>query len=230
MSQNKTSTSSQNKNNRRHYVNYSTVMLDIAVDLVKLKKLSSYEAEKQFGIPRRTILNKVNKCHKKSIGHPTRLSEDDEKTIADTINVAAEFRSPLTLLDLRLVLFRYLEINDKLHIFNGKMPGERWARNFIARHNMTKRTTQNIKRSRASKTVAELNGYFKNLECSLRNVPPSHMLNYDETNLSDDPGCCKAIFKKGTKHPEIVLNSSKSSVLIMFAGTADGKCLPPYVV
>lgn len=110
------------------------------------------------------------------------------------------------------------------------MPGERWARNFIARHNMTKRTTQNIKRSRASKTVADLNEYFKNLECSLQNVPPSHLQNYDETNLSDDPGSSKTIFKKGTMHPEVILNSSKSSVSIMFAGTADGKCLPPYVV
>ncbi|XP_052738248.1 uncharacterized protein LOC128198204 [Bicyclus anynana] len=214
----------------RQYVNYSAEMLNVAVDLVKSKKISSYEAEKQFGIPRRTILNKCNDHHQKAVGHPTLLSAEEEILIADTVKVSAEFGSPLTLLDLRIVVYHHLENNGKSHIFHGKMPGERWARNFLRRHKMTQRITQNIKKSRASKSVAELNEYFKHLEVEIANVPPSNLLNYDETNLSDDPGCNKAIFKKGIKHPERVVNSSKSSVSIMFAGTADGKCLAPYVV
>lgn len=54
-------------------------------------------------------------------------------------------------------------------------------------------------------------------------------MNYDETNLTDDPGAKKCVFKRGTKYPERVLNSSKSAVSLMFAGTASGEVLPPYV-
>ena len=39
--------------------------------------------------------------------------------------------------------------------------------------------------------------YFENLKEVLLGVPPQNVLNYDETNLSDDPGQEKLIFKRG---------------------------------
>ncbi|XP_049876484.1 uncharacterized protein LOC126374068 [Pectinophora gossypiella] len=214
----------------RSYADYSAEMLEVAANLVRDKVISSYEAEKQFGIPRRTIVNKSQNLHSKPFGRPTELSTEEEKHIAKVVDVSAEFGCPLTLLDLRIVVHNYLIKTGKLSLFKGKMPGERWAREFLTRHNFAQRATQNIKKSRSSKTVEELNEYFKNLETSLNDVPPSNILNFDETNLSDDPGSKKCIFKRGTKHPERVINTSKSSVSIMFSGTADGHCLPPYVV
>ena len=95
----------------RHYSDYTQEMLNIAVDLVACKKLSSYEAEKQFGIPRRTIVNKCKRIHDKSIGRPTKLSITEEQHIADVIKLSAEFGSPLTLMDLRIVVHNYLEKN-----------------------------------------------------------------------------------------------------------------------
>ena len=38
------------------------------------------------------------------------------------------------------------------------------------------------------------------------------------------------IVKRGCKYPERVLNSSKASTSVMFAGASDGTSLPPYVV
>ena len=55
-------------------------------------------------------------------------------------------------------------------------------------------------------------------------------MNYDETNISNDPGRKKVIFKRGTKYPERIINSSKTSTSVMYAGCADGTILPPYVV
>lgn len=115
-------------------------------------------------------------------------------------------------------------------IFNDKIPGERWARSFLSRHNLTQRSSQIVKRCRAAKTIPEMIDFYKHLEKSLEDIPPSNLLNFDETNLSDNPGASKAIFKRGVKHPECVINSTRSSVSIMFAGTADGVLLPPYVV
>jgi len=55
-------------------------------------------------------------------------------------------------------------------------------------------------------------------------------MNYDETNLTDDPGCERVVVRRGTKHPERVIDSSKTSISVMFACCADGTVLPPYTV
>lgn len=221
---------SRRKPGARRYADYTEETLNLAVDLVKTKALSSYEAEKHFGIPRRTILNHCNNKHDMAIGRPNELSAEEESHIADVVEITAEFGCPLSLLDLRIVVYNYLQKSGKTKPFNGKMPGERWARNFLERHNFTMRATQNIKRNRAAKTIDELSTYYRNLETSIKDVPGHNILNFDETNLSDDPGLPKSIFKRGTKHPERVLNSSKTSISIMFSVTGDGECLPPYVV
>ena len=65
----------------------------------------------------------------------------------------------------------------------------------------------------------------------LNGVPPENIINYDETNLTDDPGWKKCIFKQRVKYSEFVMNQTKSSTsIIMYAGTASGKVMPPYVV
>lgn len=45
----------------------------------------------------------------------------------------------------------------------------------------------------------------------------------------DNPGSKKCDFKRGTKYPERVQNSSKSATFIVIAGTARGELLSPYV-
>ena len=89
---------------------------------------------------------------------------------------------------------------------------------------------QNISRKRASVSVEDVEKFFNNLSESLEGVPPENIVNYDETNLTDDPKSKTMLFRKGIKHPERVMNSSKSSVSLMFACSAAGDQLPPYVV
>ncbi|KAI0209227.1 hypothetical protein LSAT2_006116, partial [Lamellibrachia satsuma] len=48
--------------------------------------------------------------------------------------------------------------------------------------------------------------------------------------ITDDPGNKKFIFKRGCRYPERLINTTKSSISIMYAGTAAGHLLPPYVV
>ena len=90
---------------------------------------------------------------------------------------------------------------------------------------------QNIKRSRTNKPKEEFEENFQNFQMeTLDGVAPSHVMNLDETNLSDDPELKNVITKRGTKHPEQAMNSSKLATLLMYAALADGKVLPPYVV
>lgn len=78
--------------------------------------------------------------------------------------------------------------------------------------------------------LTNLNNYFDNLTISLAGVSPSNIVNYDETNLTDDPGRRKLITKRGCKYPERVINHNKASTSVMFTASADGKLLPPYIV
>ncbi|KAG8337476.1 hypothetical protein J6590_108274 [Homalodisca vitripennis] len=89
---------------------------------------------------------------------------------------------------------------------------------------------QNIKRSRAKLSPKVINDYFDELKDTVTDVPPDMIINYDETALSDDPGRRKLIFKRGCKYPERVVNKSKSNVSVMFAATASGKMLAPYII
>ncbi|KAJ4446372.1 hypothetical protein ANN_13068 [Periplaneta americana] len=73
-------------------------------------------------------------------------------------------------------------------------------------------------RNRAIVNDQILNKYSDNLESELKDVPPTHIRNFDETNLSDYPGKMRVITKRGCKYPEAVKHSSKAAVSIMMYG------------
>lgn len=79
-----------------------------------------------------------------------------------------------------------------------------------------------------SKSV--LNEYFDNLSNTLSDVPSSHIFNYDQTNFVDDPGKSLVVVRRGTKLPEVVKDTSKTSVSVMFCVSADWNILPSYTV
>lgn len=188
--------------------------------------------KKTFGIPRRTLLDKLHGKHLRSPGCPTWLTIDEESSIVKVLIAAGDFGSPFTLLDLRIVVQMYLGANGRAAVFDNKLPGKKLAYSFIKRHKseLTHRATHNIKRSRAEKNPEEMVSYFNNLQQSLEGIPKENILNYDETNLTDNPGVKKCLFRRGVKYPERVLNYTKGAISIMFAITAGGECLPPYVV
>ncbi|XP_013188729.2 uncharacterized protein LOC106133519 [Amyelois transitella] len=216
----------------RLYKNYSNEMLMLACEAVQSGQVSSRDAEKQFGIPRRTILNKLKNLHTKSVGHPTKLTSEEEVKIVKVLQAASNFGSPLTKLDLKLLVRNYLEKNSKDHIFKNKIPGDAWVQSFLARHadELTLRATQNISKARAEKGAQEIIDYFNNLSVTLKDIPAQNIINFDETNLSDDPGSSVGIFRRGVKYPERIVNSTKGNISLMFTATASGRCLPLYVV
>ncbi|BES91726.1 Hypothetical protein NTJ_04533 [Nesidiocoris tenuis] len=92
------------------------------------------------------------------------------------------------------------------------------------------RMCANIQRSRAAVSRRTLCAYFENIKKELDGLPSSNVVNFDETNLQDDPGRSKAITKRGCKYPERVIDTSKSAHSLMYAAAADGTVLPAYVV
>ncbi|KAJ8943860.1 hypothetical protein NQ314_009630 [Rhamnusium bicolor] len=85
------------------------------------------------------------------------------------------------------------------------------------------------KSSRAA-VDAEMLSFFEELTKTLEGVKPEAIFNYDESNLSDDPGKKKLIFHRGVKYPYNVINFTKSAVTIILCISANGDILPPHVV
>jgi hypothetical protein len=102
---------------------------------------------------------------------------------------------------------------------------------FLGRHpEFTLRKTNSIKRSRAALSREEVQKFFDNFAQSAEGVAAEDMYNFDETNLRDDPGNKKCLFKRGTKYCEKVQNTSKQATSVMLCGSAAGVMMPPMVV
>ena len=77
------------------------------------------------------------------------------------------------------------------------MPGVEWFCLFIKRNNLAKRIVDNVKAARAEISEEIISTYFDNLEQSLNEILPENVFNYDETNVTDDPGSKTVIVRRG---------------------------------
>jgi hypothetical protein len=167
-------------------------------------------------------------------GHPVLFSSVIENVFVEYINLVGAWGFPFNEYDIRLLAKGYLDEKQiEMPQLHGNMPGVDWVKNFVERHKdqISLRQATNISRQRAKVTPAIIDEFFANAEEELKNCPPENIMNYDETCLSDDPGTKTFVYKRGTKHPErIVNNNPKSNISIMFSGTASGHVFPCYVV
>jgi len=222
----------------RKYRSYSEADLINAVRSVRSGRQSLRKSSAQYNIPMGTLSNKCRNKFSAAVGHPTVFTAEEEQQFVKYVQVLGEWGFPFDYTDLRLLAKTYLsKCGRTVPQFKNNLPSVDWARTFVKRHkeSLVHRRCQNIKRARAKVSQSQFTEYFSNLEKVLTNpddtkVPPSNIFNYDETNLSDDPGTKKCLFKRGVKYPDRVRDSSKSATSIMFCGSADGTMLPSYVV
>ena len=158
---------------------------------------------------RRHGIWRVNEKHGQRPGHPSVFSQEEEEVFVSHIKVVAEWGFPFDDMDMRMLAYNYLTAQGRIvKQFKNNFPSKEWSMSFIKRHKsqLVSRLCQNIKRTRASLSADEVASYFEHLKTSLTDgndfIPPDRIFNYDETNLSDDPGVKKCIFKRGIKHPE----------------------------
>jgi hypothetical protein len=114
----------------------------------------------------------------------------------------------------------------------GQSPGpglcERFHKEAPHSHHQDHLHDQESKGRRVSSKVVE--DFFKRFAKTAEEVPPTHIYNYNDSGLKDDPGTDKAMFNKGVEHAKQIRDHTKSKVSIMLCGTASGKLLPPYIV
>ena len=216
---------------KRNYQSYTEATLLECLDAVKSGKMSERLAAKTFKVPRSTLQNRIHGKHGKSVGRSLVFTDEEEQLFETRVALMCDWGFPIDFQDLRILISSYLRKKNRIvKRFASNVPGDDWIRGFIKRRKLTNRLTSNIKRKRAEITKESLERYFTNIKTELEGVPAANVWNYDETNLTDDPGRKKAIMRRGTKYPERVINHSKVGFSIMFCGNAEGKMLEPYTV
>jgi hypothetical protein len=159
------------------------------------------------------------------------LSTEEEEMIVERLVLLGEWGFPMTTKDLCLLVKAYLDSLGKTTRFIDNLPGPDFIKGFMKRHpRLTVRTANMIKRSRAALSVDEVKAFFERYEKTAAGIPPENIWNYDETNLRDNPGAQKAIFKRGVKYAEQVRDHSKTAISVMFCASGTGVVMPPYVV
>lgn len=186
-----------------------------------------------FKIPQATISNLICETHPRRPGGQMIFSDEEEIVMAKNIAVMGDWGFPVDILEIRMLLASYLQKRGRIiPMFKNNIPGKDWVLGFLKRRRgiISDRMCRNITHKRASVSPTAIDEYFHHLETSLAGVPQENIINFDETNLSDDPGQKKCVFRRGCKYPERIMNTSKASTSVMFACSATGKMLHPYVV
>lgn len=199
---------------------------------LKVAEFRIERLKKKYNIPRRTIHNKLKGKHARKPGKQPIFTCDEENAFVNCIISLGEYGFPVNARELRHIIKNYLSrCGRTVKCFENNLPGNDWIKAFIARHpELSQRFAENVKRTRAAVDEPMLRSFIENLSKELIDVPPSNIWNFDETNLTDDPGKKKVLVKKGSKYPELIRNASKTSISVMFSGNAAGELLPPYVV
>lgn len=226
---------SRNGKQHKPYKLYNDNALEEAMQLVRLGRATLTEAASRYGIPPSTLCRKLKGYNntQKSAGRPTLFSEEEEKVFVEHIKALSEWGFPFDIKDIRMMANSYLvRIGRTVPYLKNNVPGKDWAHNFLQRHHeeLSTRKAGNISSGRAAIDQPTIRNFFINYEEVAQDVPAANIINYDETNLTDDPGAKKIVCKRGEKYPERILNTSKTAISIMFAGAADGTMLNPYVV
>ena len=209
---------------------YTQEQLNAAIAAYTNKR-SIRDVAKEFGVPKSTLENRLAGKSSTNLGRPKVLSDEEERIITERILVMADWGFPLAVEDVKHIIRDYLNSMGRNTRLRDNLPGKDFIAGFLKRNPiLSKRTANNIKRSRAKLSPPIVKDFFERYKVSAAGIPASNVFNYDETNLTNDPGVKKALFRRGTKYAERVMDGTKASVSVMFCASANGVLLPPYVV
>ena len=155
------------------------------------------------GVKRGTLHSTLKGKHQKAPGGMTVCSQTEELAFVKHLMIVSEWGFPMDEMDVRYLAKSYLDKQGRrVPQFKEKFPGKEWFQSFMQRQRnfVNERLCQNIKKSRAAVSVEEIEKYVQNLKEILEDLPRSNIINYDETNLTDEPGKSKCVIKRRVKY------------------------------
>ena len=209
--------------------------LAAAVQVVRNTGATVGATARHFGLSPTTLARHVDGNVKQKGGQCV-FSPEQEQTIVQHLLKLSDWLIPITREQLEYYVQSFLLKNNiTVSRFRENKPGKDWSYGFLNRH----KSQLDIRRSvlitpRKGLVPADtVHQFFNLLRLQLSGtdaVPPSCIMNYDETNLVNDPGQQRVIVRRGQKNNRRVMAHSKAGFSVMFAGCADGTLMPPYVV
>ncbi|KAF2894462.1 hypothetical protein ILUMI_11714 [Ignelater luminosus] len=169
----------QRKLGSRPYKDYFEEQLKKAIDAVR-KGMTLRKAEEQYGVKKDTVNRKMRKKHMGEVGRPSVFNEETENTTVRCIAMCADWRFPLTTLDIRLIVKSYMDQHGYTELrFKNNLPEYDWIKAFISKHKDTliHRLYQNLSRSRARVDSEMINKYFDKVELTVDGIEPHLIIN-----------------------------------------------------
>jgi hypothetical protein len=148
------------------------------------------EAALEYGVKRSTLHDIIRRKVAEEVGRPTVL---DNKISVERLLLMSEWGFPMTCAELRHLIKAYLDGLRKTTRFVGNLLGRdcEWVHEEEPHsHHQDHLQDQEGKGHRVSSKGVE--DFFKRFAKTAEGVPPTHMYNYDESGLNDDPGADKA--------------------------------------
>uniref|UniRef100_A0A8D8LCW8 DDE-1 domain-containing protein n=1 Tax=Cacopsylla melanoneura TaxID=428564 RepID=A0A8D8LCW8_9HEMI len=220
----------------RRYLDVDKEDLSQAINDILDGKQTIKGTAKRLGISKNTIkkhMKELKEGRSPKPGKPGVFTEEEECVLAQSIATAADWGFPMDTIDIRVLAKSLLDKMGRVEKrFISNYPGTDWVRSFLERNRsfLTTRLANNLTRGKAEVCTEVLEHFYDNLATTAKDIPPANIFNYDESNLSDDPGRKKLIFRRGVKYPDRLINHTKSATTIMVCGSASGVLLPVYVV
>ena len=203
-----------------------------AIEAVKSGSMTIGAAAKHFKISKSALHRKVTGKGLNSKGGQKLLSSEFEEELVNCLLACSDYNMMLTIPEVQLFVKYFIDHKGwNIKKFKNNRPGVDWVRRFLRdNRKITNRMCPNVKKVRYNQSPESLNRYFDNLEVSVKDVPACNIINYDETNFTDDPKAKFMLMRRGVKYPSNEMNFSKSSTTVMYAGSAAGVMVPPYVI
>ncbi|CAK1598554.1 unnamed protein product [Parnassius mnemosyne] len=212
--------------------NYTSETLEEALSKIRSGAMSRLAASKFYKIPAVTLFYKLKSKHIKPVGKPVTFSKDEETSFKAHLLLLSDLGIPMSMMDFRFVVKNYLDSNNMTKPqFKNNLPGYEWGVLFLERNPELKtKIAYNISRKRAQVTREMVEEFFEHIKTEIEGVPPENIYNMDESGFHDDPGKKKLLFRRDSRHPEVIKNTSKSCYTVVFCANAGGEVLPPFFI
>lgn len=211
--------------------NYTSETLEEALNKIRSGAMSRLQASKHYKIPPVTLFYKLKEKHNKAVGKPITFKKEEEESFKAHLLLLSDLGIPMSMVDFRLIVKHYLESNNiRIPQFKNNLPGYEWGALFLERNPQLKeKLAHNISRKRAQVTREMIEEFFNNLGTEIEGVSPENIYNMDESGFHDDPGKKKLLFRRDSRHPEVIKNTTKSCYTVVFCANASGEVLPPFL-
>lgn len=224
---------------RKTVTRYDPKSLADLADLVKESGQSISSVAKQHNVPketlRRWVISKPSKC---GSGGRTVLSAEEESTIVTALEFLSSCGYPQGRQDVKRMVYSYINSIGRKTPFNDGLPGDDWMLLFERRHSdsLKRRKPETLTVARATALTEEVvNTFFDMYEKKLKENDlldkPHRIYNLDETGLNTDRRSDAVFVRKQSRDAYIKSpTSGKTTYSVLFAVSASGKFLPPFVI